>query len=56
MDLSKAFDSVDRNILRRKQECYGVRGNVHLLISSSLDGMKQFVSFGGQLKLGYHRV
>ena len=56
MDLSKAFESVDRNVLLRKVECYGVTGNVHLLISSSLDGMKQFVSFGGQLKLGYHMV
>ena len=47
MDLSKAFDSVDRNILLRKLECCGVRGNMHLLISSYIDVRKQFVSFGG---------
>ena len=46
-NLSKAFNSVDRKILLRKLECYGVRGNMHLLIKSYLDGMKQFVSFGG---------
>ena len=47
LDLSKAFDSVDRNILQKKLECYGVRRNMHLLVSSYLEGRKQFVSFGG---------
>ena len=28
-------------------ECYGIRGNMHLLISSYLNGRKQFVNFGG---------
>ena len=47
MNLSKAFDSVDRNILLRKLECNGGGRNMHLLISSYLDGRKQFVSFEG---------
>ena len=46
MDLSKSFDRVDRNILLKKLECYGVRGNMHLLTSSYLDRRKQFVSLG----------
>ena len=29
LDLSKAFDIVDRNILRKLKH-YGVRGNIHL--------------------------
>ena len=44
LDLSKAFDSVDRNILRERLEHYGIRGNMHILISSYIDDRKQFVS------------
>ena len=46
LNFNKAFNKVDRNILLRKLECYGVIGNMHLLISSYLDERKQFVSFG----------
>ena len=47
LDLSKSFDSVNRNILLRKLECHNVRGNILLPISSHQEGRKQFVTFGG---------
>ena len=37
LDISKAYDSVDRNVLLMKLECYGIRRNMDLLISSYLD-------------------
>ena len=45
LDLSKYFNCVDRKILLRKLEFYGVNNNMHLLISSCLGERKQFVSF-----------
>ena len=43
LNLSNAFDSVDRNTLLRKLDCY----RVHLQVSLYLDGRKQFLGFGG---------
>ena len=46
MGLSKDFDDVDKIILLKKLECYGLRGNRRLLTSSYLEEKKQFVSYG----------
>ena len=47
LDSSKAFNSVDRNKLLEKLDCYGVKDNMHLLTSSYIDGRKQLASFRG---------
>ena len=47
VDLEKAFDTVNHNILCEKLNFYGLRGKVNNLISSYLDNRKQFVSING---------
>jgi len=42
-DLSKAFDSLDRNILLHKLYHYGIRGPMHSWISSYLSNRSQYV-------------
>ena len=45
LDLSKASDCVDREILLDKLKCYSKRGKVFELLESYLTKRKQFVGF-----------
>ena len=47
IDLQKAFDTVDHNILVSKLEYYGVRGTAKNWFSSYLNNCKQFVTING---------
>ena len=45
LDLAKAFDCIDHEILFKKFNCYGVVGSSHLWFTSYLFGRSQQVSF-----------
>ena len=47
VDLEKAFDTVDHEILCKKMNYYGLRGKINNLIQSYLENRKQFVSLNG---------
>ena len=47
IELEKAFDTVNHNILINKLSYYGFRGNCQNLIKSFLTNRKQFVSING---------
>ena len=46
-DLSKAFDTLDHNVLLMKLDHYGIRGKLNDWFSSYLSGRQQFVDWNG---------
>ena len=48
IDLEKAFDTVSHDILCKKLEYYGIRGNANKLFQSYLTNRKQYVSIDGK--------
>ena len=48
LDLKKAFDTVDHNLLLQKCQRYGIRGKILEIVKSYLSDRKQFTFLNGQ--------
>ena len=48
IDFSRAFDTINHNILLKKLNYYGFRGPILNLLKRFLTGRKQYVSYGGK--------
>ena len=55
IDLSKAFDTLDHNILLKKLSLYGIRNNSLKWFSSYLSNRKQFIQ-AGDIKTSYEDI
>ena len=55
IDLSKAFDTVDHNILLKKLSLYGIKNNSVKWFSSYLSNRKQFIQ-AGDIKASYEDI
>ena len=56
IDLTKAFDTVDQNILLKKLFHYGVRGNTFKLLQSYLHNRKHHTAYGNSSKTEFKNV